>query len=145
MALAAARVAAANAQLRVAEPRLRRNQYEWQLLDLAARTLAHKVRMGRLFDRVANWQRGREVLDDQGRAQARDQIDRLKNEWAVLREETRALLAKTSPPTCAAALADVKFETDAFTSLQAYQRLLMEAEQVAQPQRYATPKKAPDR
>ncbi|MFH1739442.1 MAG: family 20 glycosylhydrolase [bacterium] len=107
-----------------------RNEREWQLLDLGARTLDHKIRMGRVFDRIAAWTRGEIVLDMETRSAWRDEVDKLKTEWAVLREETREILAKTNHPLCAASMADTKFEKDAFTALEMYQRLLMEAERI---------------
>ena len=136
------KIDAAQSELASAGPKVRRNAYEWQLLDLGARTLDHKIRMGLLFDRAAAWIRGEVRLDDGGRSDLRGKIDRLKNEWAVLREETRSLLAETNPPTCAASLAEVKFEQEAFTWLQNYQRLLMQAEKEEHPERFA-PENAP--
>jgi glycosyl hydrolase family 20 len=131
------KVARAKANLATVQAKLKRNGYEWRLLEVGSRMLDHKIRMGRVFDKVVSWQRGELDFDDDGRSSLRGDIEVLKNEWSLLREETRSLLAESNPATCAASLADVKFERDAFETLERYQRLLMEAEKDAHPELFA--------
>lgn len=130
-------VSGAMADMETLHPRIKRHEREWRLLDLGARTLVHKIRMGRVYDRVEAWKRGDVKLDAESRSSLRGKIDSLKTEWAVLREETRARLAETHHPLSAASLAAMKFEMAAFRALEADQRLLMEAERSAQPERFA--------
>ncbi|MBI4027637.1 MAG: family 20 glycosylhydrolase [Verrucomicrobia bacterium] len=124
-------------QLAVVRPSLRRNAREWQLLDLGARTLDHKARMGMSFDRFAVWQRGEIQLNNDERAALRSEIRRLKDEWARLQDETRQLLAETHFRESALALAGMKFERETFEELENRERILMEEERSATPGLFA--------
>lgn len=122
------RVHQASRDLASVRDHVRRNTHEWRLLELGARTLDHKIRMGLLFDRLALWQRGETEPDAETRSALRAEIGRLQHEWAALREETRQCLAKTHHPLVALAIAEAKFEREAFEILRNYNRLLREAE-----------------
>ncbi len=115
----------------------KRNEREIALLDLGARTLDHKLRMGALFDNVARWKRGDLALGDDERSGLRRAVGRLKTEWAALAGETRRALAETTPELSADAIVRMKFETDEFREIEARGRMLMEVERAEQAGRYA--------
>ena len=114
--------------LREMTPLVRRNCREAKLLDLAARTVDHRVRMGEAFDRLTQWTKGKLSAETALRMEWRDELEALRDEWACLREETRRTLAETVPPEMALAAAELKFEQDAYEEIVGFRRMLMEAE-----------------
>jgi predicted choloylglycine hydrolase len=115
----------------------RRNRHEIYLLDLAARTLGHKLRMGTLFDDFARWQHGELSWDADERSAIRASVVQLKREWCMLAQETEDALGGTTPSLAAAAIRRMKFEVEEFREIETIGRLLMEAERVAEPERFA--------
>lgn len=114
-------VAAMNAALRNAEEALRlleqdrpsRNLREYGLLVLAARTQAHKAKMGLLFDRCVDWLKYPESDAGALQPQLVAELDELCAEWSDLRDCTEKLMLPGTFEAVVKNALEIKFEPEA--------------------------------